>query len=183
MARPPLAAARSPRLPAPALAAGVARRFQPAAGARFLAVRDSGALVGLISLLVTDRTVSFLGDPSICDYMDFAFSAGHEEEVVAASLDALLAEGHRAFDFWGLREGSPSLTLLPQLAEARGLHVRLEDEAVCPQLDLPPTWDQYLQLLSGKNRHELRRKQRRSKALSARPNSASSARPTSSARA
>ena len=135
--------------------------FDRTAGARFLAVRDARSLVGLASLLVTNESVSFLGDPSICDYMDFVLAPGREEDALAAVLDALLAEGHRDFNFWGLREGSPSLSLLPQLAARRGLEARLEDEAVCPQLDLPATWDEYLQLLTGKNRHELRRKQRR----------------------
>jgi CelD/BcsL family acetyltransferase involved in cellulose biosynthesis len=129
--------------------------------ARFLTVRDGGALVGLASLLVTGERVSFLGDSSICDYMDFLLSPGKEDGALSAIIDTLLADGHRDFDFWGLRSGSPALALLPRLAERRGLHVRIEDEAVCPQLDLPATWEEYLERLGGKNRHELRRKMRR----------------------
>jgi CelD/BcsL family acetyltransferase involved in cellulose biosynthesis len=129
--------------------------------ARFLTVRNEGALVALAPLLVDDGRVSFLGDANICDYMDFLLATGHEQPALSAIIDALLAEGHSDFEFWGLRDGSPALALLPQLAEQRGLHVRVEDEAVCPQLSLPPTWDAYLQSLGGKNRHELRRKMRR----------------------
>jgi len=129
--------------------------------ARFLTVRDRGTLVGLASLLVTEERVSFLGDASICDYMDFLLPPGNEADILAAIIDALLADGHRHLDFSGLRSGSPALTLLPQLAPPRGLNVHIEEEAVCPQLDLPPTWEDYLKLLGGKNRHELRRKMRR----------------------
>jgi CelD/BcsL family acetyltransferase involved in cellulose biosynthesis len=129
--------------------------------ARFLTVRDSGTLVGLASLLVDGERVSFLGDSNICDYMDFLLSPGKEEDALSAIFDTLLAEGHRDFDFWGLRSGSPTLSLLPQLAGRRDLEVRIEDEAVCPQLELPATWKAYLELLGGKNRHELRRKMRR----------------------
>jgi CelD/BcsL family acetyltransferase involved in cellulose biosynthesis len=129
--------------------------------ARFLAVRDGDALVGLASLLVGGECVSFLGDHSICDYMDFLLTPGKEEDALAAILDTLLSDGARQLEFWGLRAGSPALALLPSLAEARGLDVRIEDEAVCPQLELPSTWDRYLELLGGKNRHELRRKMRR----------------------
>ena len=129
--------------------------------ARFLTVRDGGRLVGLASLLVAGERVSFLGDPNICDYMDFLLTPGKEEDILAAILDALLADGRRELDLWGLRADSPALALLPSLAERRGLAVQIEDEAVCPQLELPPTWDAYLQSLGGKNRHELRRKMRR----------------------
>jgi CelD/BcsL family acetyltransferase involved in cellulose biosynthesis len=129
--------------------------------ARFLTVRDGVTLAGLASLLVDGERVSFLGDSNICDYMDFLISPGKEEDALSVIVDALLAEGHREFDFWGLRSGSPTLSLLPQLAERRGLEVRIQDEAVCPQLDLPATWEDYLELLGGKNRHELRRKMRR----------------------
>jgi CelD/BcsL family acetyltransferase involved in cellulose biosynthesis len=135
--------------------------FDRRAGARFLAVRENGALVGLASLLVDADTVSFLGDHNICDYMDFVLSPGKEEPILSAMLDALLDDGLRQFTFWGLREDSPSLALLPELAHRRSLDVQIEDEAVCPSLDLPPTWDDYLQLLGKKNRHELRRKLRR----------------------
>lgn len=129
--------------------------------ARFLAVRRGGALVGMASLLATEEGVSFLGDAAICDYMDFLLPPGKEEDALSAIIDGLLAEGHRQFDFWGLRSGSAALTLLPRLAGTRGLEIRVDEEAVCPQLDLPPAWQQYLDLLGGKNRHELRRKMRR----------------------
>ena len=135
--------------------------FDRRGDARFLTVRNDGTLVGLASLLIDGERVAFLGDPNICDYMDFLLTAGQEEAALSAIIDALLTEGHSDFEFWGLRDGSPALALLPQLAGQRGLHVRIEDEAVCPQLDLPPSWDGYLELLGGKNRHELRRKMRR----------------------
>jgi CelD/BcsL family acetyltransferase involved in cellulose biosynthesis len=129
--------------------------------ARFLTVRESGRLVGLASLLDEGERITFLGDYNICDYMDFLLPAGDEEGALDAVVDALLDDGRREIALWGLREDSPTLALLPGLAKQRGLDVRLEDEAVCPQLDLSPTWDEYLELLGGKNRHELRRKMRR----------------------
>jgi len=135
--------------------------FDRRGDARFLTVRDGDVLVGLASLLVAEERVSFLGDHNICDFMDFLLSPGKEEDVLSAIVNALLEDGRREFDFWGLRADSPSLALLPQVARSRGLEVRIEDEAVCPSLDLPPTWEDYLELLGKKNRHELRRKMRR----------------------
>lgn len=135
--------------------------FNRQADARFLTVRDGDRLAALASLVVTEERVSFLGDHNICDYMDFLLAPGKEEDVLSAIIDALLADGRQEFEFWGLRADSPTLALLPRLAEKRGLAIRIEDEAVCPQFELPPTWDGYLELLGGKNRHELRRKMRR----------------------
>jgi CelD/BcsL family acetyltransferase involved in cellulose biosynthesis len=40
----------------------------------------------------------------------------------------------------------------------------VEVEDVCPVIQLPDTWDEYLMMLSGKQRHEVRRKLRRATA-------------------
>jgi CelD/BcsL family acetyltransferase involved in cellulose biosynthesis len=50
---------------------------------------------------------------------------------------------------------------MPQLAQRCGLPVEVENEDVCPVITLPSTYDQYLEQLDKKQRHELRRKRRR----------------------
>jgi CelD/BcsL family acetyltransferase involved in cellulose biosynthesis len=137
------------------------QEFGRQADALFLTVRDGGRLVGLASLLDEGERVTLLGDHNICDYMDFVLAAGEEEGALAAIIEALFEDGRREIALWGLREDSPTPALLSRLAGGRGWNVTLEEEATCPQLDLPPTWDEYLESLSGKNRHELRRKLRR----------------------
>src|SRR5262249_62107687 len=42
-----------------------------------------------------------------------------------------------------------------------GFACRVEREERCPVIELPASWDDYLARLSGKDRHELRRKLRR----------------------
>src|SRR5262249_43174242 len=56
---------------------------------------------------------------------------------------------------------SPTMALLPGLVPAFGLQISTAVEERCPVLDLPETWDEYLARLSGKDRHELRRKMRK----------------------
>ena len=58
-------------------------------------------------------------------------------------------------------ESSPTLTYLPEAARRHGFHVEVEQEDVTSGIELPGTWDDYLALLSKKDRHELRRKLRR----------------------
>ncbi|GBD10029.1 hypothetical protein HRbin22_02292 [Candidatus Thermoflexus japonica] len=55
--------------------------------------------------------------------------------------------------------------LWPNLAPAYGLMAQVERLTVCPVLQLPATWEAYLRMLDGKDRHELRRKMRRVEAL------------------
>ena len=66
----------------------------------------------------------------------------------------------RALVIGGTRLSGPHL--VRELAEARGYQTLVEVEDVCPIIDLPATWDDYLMMLSKKQRHEVRRKLRKS---------------------
>ncbi|MFQ5826897.1 MAG: GNAT family N-acetyltransferase, partial [Dehalococcoidia bacterium] len=50
---------------------------------------------------------------------------------------------------------------LVPLARERGYRVEVTQMDTCPQLELPPTWEEYLSRLSARHRHEVRRKLRR----------------------
>jgi CelD/BcsL family acetyltransferase involved in cellulose biosynthesis len=58
-------------------------------------------------------------------------------------------------------EYSPTLTILPRLAAGLGYGVEIEQENVCPRLELPASFDDYVEGLDRRDRHELRRKLRR----------------------
>ena len=101
-----------------------------------------------------------VGGVDVSDYLDLIAAAGREEEVWEALLQ------HRAADrsVWhlrGIRAESPTAERLPGLAPAHGLTAAVEREERCPVLRLPESWDAYLAMLSGKDRHELRRKMRK----------------------
>ncbi len=119
-----------------------------------------GTLIGVLPLMRRGNAVSFIGDPEVCDYMDLLAAPGREDEVAQALLEHLERDDCRAVDLRGLAEGSPTLASLPAAARARGWAVRAEQEAVCPTVALPATWEAYLDGLGGKQRHEVRRKLR-----------------------
>lgn len=133
----------------------------PAADLHLLAVRDGSRLAGIVPLLRRGPDLLLAGDSEICDYMDVIARPGEHEAVLSAALDLLSESDWRTLRLWGLREDSPTLAALPTLAQRHNLSLEVEDEAVCPRVDLPPTWDEYLLTLSKKDRHELRRKIRR----------------------
>jgi hypothetical protein len=73
---------------------------------------------------------------------------------------------HRAaqrveWDLHAVRAASPTAEILPRIAPSWGLRVVADVEERCPVLALPATWDEYLARLSGKDRHELKRKMRK----------------------
>jgi CelD/BcsL family acetyltransferase involved in cellulose biosynthesis len=126
-----------------------------------LAAHRSQEIIGIAPLMENDGQLSLAGDPNVCDYLDFVLAQGAEEEALSALLDALGQRPWQEVALWGLPEGSPTLELLPRLASAAGYQVHLEREAVAPQMALPASWEEYLESLPGKDRHELLRKLRR----------------------
>ena len=126
-----------------------------------LSVRRDGELVGVAPLMRDGDQLCFAGDTQVCDYMDFIAAAGEEETVVSAVLRSLGEEPWRELVLWAVPDGSPTLEALKAAAPDFGLRVDIEPEDVCPQLDLPATWEEYLASLTKKDRHELRRKLRK----------------------
>ncbi len=101
------------------------------------------------------------GGVDVADYLDLVAMVGHEEAVWKAVL-ATLADGPTPpLDLRPVPAASPTVTLLPGLARAAGFTCRIEREERCPVIELPESWEAYLAGLSGKDRHELRRKLRR----------------------
>src|SRR3989441_10188073 len=120
-----------------------------------------GRLVALLPLHeAAPGVLTLIGGADISDYLDLIALAGREEEAWMALLQSRAAERVA----WGLHPvpgASPTGTVLPQLAPARGLSASVAIQERCPGLALPSSWDAYLTSLSGKHRHELARKMRR----------------------
>ncbi len=133
-----------------------------------LAVRDDEELVGIAPLFVTEdaqgqRVLATVGCVEVSDYLDFIVAQGRESQVYGALVDYLAGGrvGWDVLDLCNVHQDSPTLALLPALAEARGWAVEMARDDVCPIVHLPGTWDEYLQMLDKKQRHEVRRKMRR----------------------
>lgn len=132
-----------------------------------LAWRDGDALVGLAPLyLVADgdgrRTFHLVGCVDVSDYLDVLAAAGEEERVYAALLAWLTGPDAPPWDvlsLCNLPQTSWSHNRLPEMAAAQGLPCVVSVEDVCPIIELPDSWEAYLeQRLNKKQRHEVRRK-------------------------
>ncbi len=126
-----------------------------------LSLYDGNQPLGIAPLMRDGNAHSFIGDPNVCDYLDFVVARGGETTFYGTLLDYLDKEERIALDFHCLAATSPTLAFFLPLAEKRGYSVETTLEDVCPRVDLPASWEEYLTLLGKKDRHELRRKMRR----------------------
>ena len=128
-------------------------------------VYEGEKLIGLSSMYVDESNVlRWVGDEDIVDYQDVIVSKANSDLVVAHVLDCLssleLDEWQQA-ELVNIPEWSNTFSQFKKLAITKGWTVSCSVDVVCPQLDLPDSFESYLGQLSGKQRREIRRKLRR----------------------
>lgn len=128
---------------------------------------DDKKLIGIAPLFIADtengRYVRIIGCVDVTDYLDFIVDKDEADAVYSAFAE-YFADNHDKFDvldFCNIPEGSVTLQLLPDMLKAKGLDLSVEQQEVCPVIQLPDDWSGYLSQLDKKQRHEVRRKLRR----------------------
>lgn len=124
-------------------------------------ISKGGRVIGIAPLRVSKKEAMFIGDAGICDYLDFIISPGREDEFFSILLDELKNRGITRLNLEALRPESTVLTALAAIARERGYKASCNAMGVAVALDLPRGWTPYLEGLTAKQRHELRRKLRR----------------------
>ncbi|UCH42413.1 MAG: GNAT family N-acetyltransferase [Dehalococcoidales bacterium] len=125
------------------------------------AVKEGETVIGIAPLMIDGKTASFAGSVNVCDYLDFVVAYGREEDFFNVLLADLQQRGINQLDLRALRPDSITLSVLVNIAQSRGYEVLCKPEDVSLEVNLPPTWEEYLMMLDKKQRHELRRKLRR----------------------
>jgi CelD/BcsL family acetyltransferase involved in cellulose biosynthesis len=136
---------------------------------RVLSFREDGKLIGIAPLFFEENAmggveVALVGCKEVSDYLDFIFARGHEEACFRAVIDYLKGGEAPAWHTLGLCniiESSPTLSIFKDMLNAEGWNAVATFEDVCPIVQLPATFDEYLAMLDGKERRELQRKLRR----------------------
>lgn len=126
-----------------------------------MAVREGGNLIGIAPLMIQGERACIIGSPDVCDYVDFVFAPGRSKDVLRRILHHLKQQGISLLDLGPLRGDASLLKDMTAVAETLGYEVTIHPEDVMLELELPATWDGFLQSLNGKQRHEIRRKIRR----------------------
>ncbi len=135
--------------------------FAPRASLWIRSLRTAERVIGIAPLCVEERTARLIGDADVCDHLDLVCTADRRREFCDALLDHLRGAGIRRLDLNPLRPDSVVIQELVPAARARGYPVSIAEEDVLFEMDLPAAWEDYLRILSGKQRHEVRRKLRR----------------------
>lgn len=143
------------------------RAFNPGP-LKVLTCRDAaGTLLAIAPLFIDtiagDRVLSLVGCKEVTDYLDIIIDRDQLPQILPALVDELIAmgEAYDRIEFCNLPAASPVLAALPDLLRARGHEVEVRQEDVCPVVQLPASWGEYVASLDKKQRHELRRKLRR----------------------
>ncbi len=125
------------------------------------AEEDDGRQVGAVAFERIGEVLRFLGGTEVTDYMGPVGLKESQPQIAAELWRALLSrDDWSSADLRGLPEDRSWLALLRESAVDQGLRVEeTEDQnGVAPFLDLSPTWDEYLEMLPAKMRHEIKRK-------------------------
>ncbi len=125
------------------------------------AVYQDANIIGIAPLRKKGNTVFFIGDIDVCDYVDFIVTPDRELEFFSTFMDDIEKNGIRQLDLKYVRPDSTVMQgLVPYVIE-HGYQCVTTSEDVNVEMDLPSSWDEYLALLSSKQRHEVKRKLRR----------------------
>ncbi len=126
-----------------------------------LSIRQADRGIGIAPLLRVDRTASLMGDPNVCDSLDFIVASGQTTEFYEALLRQLRQDGINRLDLGLIRQDSSAYTGLLPVAGKMRCRIHCKPAATSHELELPGNWNAYLGSLSAKERHEIRRKFRR----------------------
>jgi CelD/BcsL family acetyltransferase involved in cellulose biosynthesis len=137
------------------------QQFGSGAKLYLAAVKQESRIIGIAPLQIKGETASFIGSIDVCDYLDFVVAPGIEDAFFSELLDNLKSAGILRLDLAPLRPESTVRTSLMNITPKYKWQVSCSPEDVTVELSLPSNWEEYLQLLSGKQRHELNRKLRR----------------------
>ena len=118
-------------------------------------------LIGIAPIVIQDEKATFIGDPEVFDFMDFIISPGKCQDFLNALLNYLRTEGVQYLELNPVRADSLVSTEVIPTAEGLGYSTSRENIAVSYEMRLPGQWNLYLQILTTKQRHEVRRKLRR----------------------
>jgi CelD/BcsL family acetyltransferase involved in cellulose biosynthesis len=124
-------------------------------------VRDGDTVIGVAPLMVRENTACFIGGTDVCDYQDFIIVPGMENQFFTVLLDDLKSKRIRQLELKHIRTDSSVYIHMADIARERGCGVECTAEEVSVEMELPGTWEEYLQILNTKQRHEVKRKLRR----------------------
>ena len=129
--------------------------------AHLCAVRHQDELIGIAPLMVQGKTARLMGDPDVCDFLDVITAPGRGRAFFRNLIPYIQNQGVTHLDIGAVRADSIVFRDLIAVAKDLSYEIVCDPADVTMVLDLPASWDDFLNQLTGKERHEIRRKLRR----------------------
>lgn len=142
--------------------------FGQDAALRILAFRNEDGLKGLAPLMVKDGTLQFTAGREVTDVCDFICEEGLQRKFAESFYD-FLAEHSEEFNtvkLTNIPASSSIPALLSRIAPEYGFSYFYKETEVTPVIHLPTCFDEYMNHLDRKKRHEIRRKAKKTESLS-----------------
>jgi len=124
-------------------------------------LQDGGQILGVAPLKRRGETASFIGDASVCDYLDFVVVSGREEAFSQALFTECALRGITRLELETLRPDSVTVRHVWPVAQGRGFNIIIRDTDTSYEAALPVSFEAYLAGLSTQQHREILRKQRR----------------------
>lgn len=128
-----------------------------------LLVSEGKRPLGVAPLMLKNGIARFIGSIDLCDTGDFIAAPGAWDFFSLEVLRFLEAEGIHSLTLEQVRPDSLVYRNFIPTAQKEGWRVSVIPQAASVQMDLPASWEEYLQRLTSKQRHEVRRKLRRAR--------------------
>lgn len=124
---------------------------------------DQDQIIGIAPLMTDGHNLRFIASHEVTDYCDFLFLSDKKEEFFKSLLyyfkENYFDRTH--LEFINIPASSPTYGLFLEMASNYGFSHSLRETEVTPVLSIPSTYEDYINGLKRKNRHELRRKLKR----------------------
>lgn len=133
--------------------------------------QEGGELFGIAPMFQTNNregepALMLIGSIEISDYLDIITRPEDTPAFLEALLEYLAGEsgpGLHLLDWYNLLESSPTQPAMQAAAEKLGWSYTQQLLQHCPYISLPGDWEKYICSIDKKQRHEIRRKMRRSR--------------------
>ena len=125
-----------------------------------LVCSDGNRPISIIPAYVKNNTLSFLIDDRVTDLIDIICLPGYERQTIEI-LASFIIDHNLNVDISPLETESRLCKLLPSYID----DINIMQTDICPVIALGGSWDEYLNSLSAKPRHELRRKMKKASDL------------------
>jgi len=137
------------------------KHFKKNRNLMILGIMENDNLSGIVPLMEKSGYARFIGSPDLCDYHDVIAIPGKSQVVLTVLFHHLIKKGIRRLQLGLVRPDSFVFRNINHSAKEAGVNIVCQKSGVFCELKLTDTWERFLELLSGKQRHEVRRKFRR----------------------